>query len=55
MSRIIPLRAITDPTHIPTLVLVDMQKEYVASARALGCYSNRKTSTAPSMPAPAAS
>lgn len=35
MTRIIPLRAITDPTHIPTLVLVDMQKEYVANARAL--------------------
>ena len=29
MSNIIPLRAFTDPTQIPTLVLVDMQKEYV--------------------------
>jgi nicotinamidase-related amidase len=35
VNNIIPLRAITDPTHIPTLVLVDMQKEYVASSRAL--------------------
>lgn len=35
MNKIIPLRAFTDPTHVPTLVLVDMQKEYVASSRAL--------------------
>jgi nicotinamidase-related amidase len=35
VSNVIPLRAITDPTHVPTLVLVDMQKEYVASSRAL--------------------
>lgn len=35
MNQIIPLRALTDPTRIPTLVLIDMQKEYVASSRAL--------------------
>ncbi|MDQ8727159.1 isochorismatase family cysteine hydrolase [Bradyrhizobium sp. LHD-71] len=35
MNKIIPLRAFTDPTQIPTLVLIDMQKEYVASSRAL--------------------
>jgi nicotinamidase-related amidase len=35
VNNIIPLRAFTDPTQIPTLVLVDMQKEYVASSRAL--------------------
>lgn len=35
MNKIIPLRAFTDPTHLPTLVLIDMQKEYVTSSRAL--------------------
>ena len=35
MNKIIPLRAFTDPTHIPTLVLVDLQKEYVDNSRAL--------------------
>jgi nicotinamidase-related amidase len=35
VNKIIPLRAITDPTHIPTLVLIDMQKEYVVGSRAL--------------------
>ena len=34
MSNIIPLRAITDPTQLPTLVLVDMQKEYATRSRA---------------------
>lgn len=34
MSNIIPLRAFTDPTQIPTLVLVDMQKEHVTRFRA---------------------
>jgi nicotinamidase-related amidase len=34
VSNIIPLRAFTDPTQIPTLVLVDMQKEYATRARA---------------------
>ena len=35
MNNIIPLRAFIDPTRCPILVLVDMQKEYVASSRAL--------------------
>jgi nicotinamidase-related amidase len=35
VSNIIPLRAFTDPTQIPTLVLVDMQKEYATRSRAL--------------------
>ena len=35
MNKIIPLRAFTDPTHMPILVLVDMQKEYITSSRAL--------------------
>lgn len=35
MSVIIPLRALTDPSQIPTLVLVDMQKEYLSRSRAL--------------------
>lgn len=35
MNNIIPLRAFTDPAHFPILVLVDMQKEHVASSRAL--------------------
>ena len=35
MSNIIPLRALTDPSQIPTLVLVDMQKEYATRSRAL--------------------
>jgi nicotinamidase-related amidase len=35
VSNIIPLRAFTDPTQIPVLVLVDMQKEYLTRSRAL--------------------
>ena len=35
MNQIIPLRAITDPARSPMLVLIDMQKEYVASSRAV--------------------
>jgi nicotinamidase-related amidase len=35
VSNIIPLRAFTDPTQVPTLVLVDMQKEYATRSRAL--------------------
>jgi len=35
VSNIIPLRALTDPSGIPTLVLVDMQKEYATRSRAL--------------------
>jgi nicotinamidase-related amidase len=34
VSNIIPLRAFTDPTQIPTLVLVDMQKDYATRSRA---------------------
>ena len=34
MSNIIPLRAFTDPTQIPTLVLVDMQKDHATRSRA---------------------
>jgi nicotinamidase-related amidase len=35
VSNVIPLRALTDPTQIPTLVLIDMQKEYATRSRAL--------------------
>jgi nicotinamidase-related amidase len=35
VNNIIPLRTFTDPARFPILVLVDMQKEYVASSRAL--------------------
>ena len=35
MSNIIPLRALTDPSGIPILVLVDMQNEYAARSRTL--------------------
>jgi nicotinamidase-related amidase len=35
VSNIIPLRAFTDPAQIPTLVLVDMQKEHVTRSRGL--------------------
>jgi nicotinamidase-related amidase len=35
VNNIISMRAFTDPTHIPMLVLVDMQKEYVTGSRAL--------------------
>lgn len=35
MNNIIPLRAFADPARFPILVLVDMQKQYVASSRAL--------------------
>ena len=35
MSNIIPLRALTHPGEIPTLVLVDMRKEYVTRSREL--------------------
>lgn len=35
MNNIIDLRAFTNSANVPTLVLVDLQEEYVASARAL--------------------
>ena len=35
MSNIIPLRTLFDSSQIPTLVLVDMQKEYATRSRAL--------------------
>jgi nicotinamidase-related amidase len=35
MSSVIALRAFVNPTHIPTLVLIDLQQEYLASSRVL--------------------
>ncbi len=34
-ASIIDLRAYVDPSRVPTLVLVDLQQEYIATARAL--------------------
>lgn len=35
MSMVIPLRAYVQPATIPTLVLIDLQQEYLASSRVL--------------------
>ena len=35
MNSVIPLRAFVNPAHIPTLVLIDLQQEYLASPRVL--------------------
>jgi nicotinamidase-related amidase len=35
MNSVIPIRAFVNPAHIPTLVLVDLQQEYLASPRVL--------------------
>jgi nicotinamidase-related amidase len=35
MSSVIPIRAFVNPAHIPTLVLIDLQQEYLASPRVL--------------------
>ncbi len=35
MNKVIDLRAFTNSVNLPTLVLVDLQEEYLASSRAL--------------------
>ena len=45
MNSVVNLRAYTDPSHVPTLVLIDLQQEYLSPARALAV-SDSKTALA---------